>query len=87
LRKKNVTVCKVTLDGNSDTEFCFTKVRDCPDRSQFAFEGVGNPIISSGQGKLVRLSTSALAGDPDPNPWVFNFLIAILGSVPVSAIR
>ena len=30
---------------------------------------------------------SALVGDPDPNPWVFNFLIAILGSAPVSATR
>jgi len=35
----------------------------------------------------VRLSTSALAGDPDPNPRVFNFRIAILGSAPVSATR
>ena len=33
----------------------------------------------------LRLSTSALAGDPDPNPQVFNFLIAILGSMRVSA--
>ena len=29
----------------------------------------------------LRLSMSALAGDPDPKLWVFNFLIAILGSV------
>ena len=36
---------------------------------------------------VLRLSTSALAGDPDPNLRVFNFLIAILGSTPVSATR
>jgi hypothetical protein len=35
----------------------------------------------------LRLSMSALAGDPDPNPQVFNFLIAILGSTPVSTTR
>ena len=35
----------------------------------------------------LRLSTSALAGDLDPNPWVFNFLIAILGSTLVLATR
>ena len=29
----------------------------------------------------VRLSISALVGDPDLNPRVYNFLVAILGSV------
>ena len=36
---------------------------------------------------VLKLSTSALAGDPDPNPRVFDFLIAILRSVLVSATR
>lgn len=43
--------------------------------------------LSDGELFMVRLSTSALAGDPDPNPRVFNFLVAILGSAPVSATR
>ena len=34
---------------------------------------------------LLGLSTSALAGDPDPYPWVFQILNAIPGSMQVSA--
>jgi hypothetical protein len=44
-------------------------------------------IVLRDEALSLRLSTSALAGDPDPNPRVFNFLIAILGSAPVSATR
>jgi len=40
--------------------------------------GLGN--IGTTNVNILRLSTSALAGDPDPNPRVFSFLIAILGS-------
>jgi len=44
------------------------------------WENIGTTNVN-----ILRLSTSALAGDPDPNPQVFSFLIAILGSAPVSA--
>ena len=33
----------------------------------------------------IRLNTSALAGDPDPYPWVFQIQNAIPGSIWVSA--
>ena len=38
-------------------------------------------------GGVKAADTSLLTGDPDPNPWVFNFLTAILGSTLVSATR
>jgi hypothetical protein len=34
---------------------------------------------------FIRLGMSLPTGDPDPNPRVFNFLEAILGSVTFSA--
>ena len=41
--------------------------------------------VADNPASMVGLSTSALAGDLDLNPRVFSFLIAILGSAPVSA--
>jgi len=43
--------------------------------------------IAPGRRSLVRLNTSALVGDPDPYPRVFQIQNAIPGSVRVSATR